>query len=107
MSLSIHSFHFKVSNTLLLGSTKLDCSPFIWLFFHTPSYVMLLAFLSEIHHIVYHFACPFIDFHHYRINPHKENILSEYLHNHELPLDKTSFPSSLKLFFATGNIEPP
>ena len=35
------------------------------------------------------------------------NHLSSFLHNQLLPLDSTTFPTSLKLFFATGNIEPP
>lgn len=107
MSLSIQSFHFTISNALPKGSSRIDYSPFVWLFFYTPSFVTLLAFLSEIHHIAYRFVFLFIDIHHYRVHPHKENILSEYLHNQELPPIKTSFPSSLKLFFATGNIEPP
>ena len=33
--------------------------------------------------------------------------LSTLLHNLVLPLHKITFPSSLKLFFATGKIEPP
>ncbi len=33
--------------------------------------------------------------------------LSTLLHNIDLPLHQITFPSSLKLFFATGNIEPP
>ena len=33
--------------------------------------------------------------------------LSTLLHNRVLPLDKTTFPARLKLFFATGKIEPP
>ena len=35
------------------------------------------------------------------------NHLSTLLHNRVLPLDKTTFPARLKLFFATGKIEPP
>ena len=107
MYLNIHCFHFTVSNSLPSRSKQLDCSLFKWLFFYTPSFVTTLSFLSEIHPTAYHLKCPFVDFHHYYLHPHKENILSEYLHNHDLPLDKTSFPSSLWLFFATGNIEPP
>ena len=33
--------------------------------------------------------------------------LSTLLHNASLPLDKTTFPFALKLFFATGLVEPP
>jgi hypothetical protein len=33
--------------------------------------------------------------------------LSTLLHNSSLPLDKTTFPSALNLFFVTGTIDPP
>ena len=107
MYFNIHSFHFTDIITPALGKSQLDCSLFNWFLFYTPSFVITLTSLSEIHPKANHLVCPFIDFHHYSIHPHKVNVLSEYLHNQELPLDKTSFPSSLKLFFATGNIEPP
>jgi hypothetical protein len=107
MSFSINSFHFTNTNTFSSGSTRFDYRLFAWQLFYTPSYFMYLDFLSKAHYFAFHFVHSFIDFHHYRINPNKENILSAYIHNHEFPLDKTSFPASLRLFFAKGNIEPP
>jgi len=107
MYYSIHPFSFTVTNTPSFGSSQFDCKLFNWFLFYTPSFVTLLSLLSEIHYVSCRFVFPFINLHHYQLHPHKVNILSEYLHNHDLPLDKTSFPSSLRLFFATGNIEPP
>jgi len=107
MSLSIHSFRFNSEQSLSFGSARLNYRLFGWLSFCIPTFITLSLFISRLSLTYFTFFIPFIKVHHYIINPHKVNILSEYLHNHELPIDKTSFPASLKLFFATGNIEPP
>jgi hypothetical protein len=53
----------------------------------------LLLSLPHLHYLVSKIAC--------------RSHLSTFLHNTSLPLDKTTFPSALKLFFATGLVEPP
>jgi hypothetical protein len=45
--------------------------------------------------------------HHFAYKLANRSHLSTLLHNVDLPLHQITFPSSLKLFFATGNIEPP
>gem|GEM_PF-2320038 len=85
-------------------------SPQIALILLVTALIQLLAFASVL--LVNVRIYPNRAFHShliYSVIPKNSNVnhLSTLLHNLSLPLDKTTFPSSLKLFFATGKIEPP
>ena len=54
---------------------------------------LFLLTIPPVHHFVSKIAC--------------RSHLSTLLHNIDLPLHQITFPSALKLFFATGKIEPP
>jgi hypothetical protein len=77
-----------------------------------PPFFTWMGFSPHIYQITFLLFIPILFSYTQYLIHHIANIacrshLSTFLHNTSLPLDKTTFPSALNLFFVTGTIDPP